>query len=265
MHFKNGWMAIAAFAASALAQNAPAAEDECLSVSSESTYFLTASATYGNLDIDGTLVIEAGVVLTLDGESGTCASGVHVIDGSVVLEGSGSTLRFIDTSQTVQGAGDIEGQNNAAKIEIESGISFTLMLDTAPNPDEPFDLEGTLQITGSGSFINDGKVHANATGVLKVNVASISGLGTWEASESSSATLRFEFPDSGCGGLTGRFVLKDNAEFEFYGDADIQTTNAVSTSQWCGTVDVDGGGSLTLDCDGSPTVISTDTQYSGGC
>jgi hypothetical protein len=126
MQFKNGWMAIAAFTASAMiftptVHGAPA-ENECLTVTSDTT--LSSSVTYGNLVVNSgvTLTIATGVVLTLDGTSDTCTNYIHQIDGSVVLNGSGAIIRFTETSQTVQGDGDIDGLSNTAKIEIGSGL-----------------------------------------------------------------------------------------------------------------------------------------------
>jgi len=161
MQFKNGWMAIAAFAASAMALNARAAENECLTVTSNTT--LNANATYGNLVVNSgvTLTIAAGVVLSLDGISDTCSNYIHQIDGSVVLNGSGAVLKFIDTSQIVQGVGDIDGQNNAAKIEIDSGLRLRNHLL----------IQGHLQIdrAGSGTATFENYANSTAIGIVSAN------------------------------------------------------------------------------------------------
>jgi hypothetical protein len=247
---------------------------------------VTSSTTVGFVDVNAdSITVLPGVTFTIAGESGlTIATGTfldlsasarlqitgggdHQVDGDVNLIGDYSTIEILDCDAGLYGVGRILSEiYEEAAINIEAGVTFTLILDTTPSPDEPFDVEGALEITGSGSFVNNGKVWANATGVLLIGetLASISGLGTWEASGDTDAILRFGGVDTGCG-LTGRFVLKGGATFQFLGDADIQTTNSINTSNWCGTVDVAEGGSLTLDCDGSPTVISTDTVFDDGC
>jgi hypothetical protein len=165
---------------------------------------VTSSTTVGFVDInaDGITVL-TGVTFTIAGESGLSMAagtfldlngsaklqltggGDHLVDGQVNLNGSSSKIEILDFDSGFYGTGRIlSDDSETAELNIEAGVTFTLILDTTPNPDEPFDLEGVLKITGLGSFVNNGKVDANITGVLEVSdtLASYSGLGTWQAS-----------------------------------------------------------------------------------
>jgi hypothetical protein len=194
MKFKNGWMAIAAFAASAMIFAAPTlatdytftgggaggwddpdnwspsgvpGDADCVYVPGNVAMTLDSDRTLGNLNVDGTFVIPTGTVLTLDGvsEDGDCTRGDHEINGCICLEGSGAKLRFIDADQIVFGSGSIKGRHNSARIEIEGGLKLTSKMT----------IEGNMVIdtysSGTATFENyrdssgqQGVVRANADG-----------------------------------------------------------------------------------------------------
>jgi len=151
-----------------------------------------------------TLNIQASKKLTL--RSSTTNS---TITGTVNLQGSASELAFIDNDQTIDGAGKIVGQHNAAKITVTSGE--TLTSETT--------IEGKLKITdatNTGAFRNHGTVHANAAGTLEISTNTISDNAgaDWRLSGSASATLLLNQTYTVVPTLFGEFTLSDNGTLD---------------------------------------------------
>jgi len=276
MKFKNGWMVIAAFAAGAMmftptSYGVPA-ENECLTVTGSTT--LSSSATYGNLIVNSgaTLTIAAGVVLTLDGISDTCTNYVHQIDGSVILNGSGAIIRFINTSQTVQGAGDIDGQNNDAKIEIGSGLRLRnhlliqghLKIDRAGS-------SGTATFENYANSTATGIVSANATGgssgspkILELSAnlvlddTTASGYRPiYEANGDNYSRLLFNREALS---LEGDFVMLACSDYIM--NVNIVTNGVFNTSTARGTVDV--ATNVCFEWNEIAGIVCSDTNYISG-
>ena len=124
--------------------------------------------------------------LLLDG-AGTAlltGGGTSTIDGLLKLKVSGATLEIASNDHALTGDGKIIGQDNAAQIEIDSGLTLTSELS----------IEGALEIhASSGTFINEGLVNADGTfsdKIVTLFSGMFSGDGQWKAS-GSGATLHF--------------------------------------------------------------------------
>jgi hypothetical protein len=143
----------------------------------------------------GTLNIETGMKLTLDGD---CSPSKVSGDGKIYLEGSASELNFKKTDHAISysgTAGEIIGQSADALITIStSNLDLTSSVT----------IKGALAITedtsdeenpSSTQFVNSGTVNAS-TGMVDIDVDSISGAGLWQVSASGSAILKFEVTPS---------------------------------------------------------------------
>ncbi len=123
------------------------------------TVRLSGTLTTECVEVYGRIIIENGGTLILTGGPGSGS----IVDGSIILEDASAELRFTN-NHTVSGSGAIEGQDSGAKITIAA--SRTLTSET--------NITGHLEITGSGSFLNQGKVYADCpSGTLKISAASV--------------------------------------------------------------------------------------------
>jgi hypothetical protein len=116
----------------------------------------------GTLNIGGRLTLVGGGTSTVDG------------DGIVNLTGPTSELAFTRLPHIVQGLGQIVGKHDDAKIMVASGLTLISAIT----------IGGALQIQGDGSFVNNGRVCANSSGVLLVSAASVqssAGNGRWQS------------------------------------------------------------------------------------
>ena len=142
------------------------------------------------VESSATLNIEAGKILTLDGDGN---AGVSTITGTLYLQGSNSVLAFEDNNQTIDGTGKIVGQHDWGQITVSAGV--TLSNETT--------IEGILRIVPPDmedvpTFRNEGTVHANASGILHVHtfvVDDSAGADRWKVS-ASGACLRFTVLDT---------------------------------------------------------------------
>ncbi len=129
----------------------------------DGTERVSGTVTKDCVDVDGCIIIEAGGTLILTGDPESTST----VDGCIILEGAGSELRFTTNNHTVTGSGVIDGQDGSALISIASGITLTSSLNTVG-------ITGHLEIAGSGSFANQGKVYADcASGTLKISAAGV--------------------------------------------------------------------------------------------
>jgi hypothetical protein len=168
----------------------------------------------------GTLNIQTGMKLTLDGDGGTSkVSGT----GELRLLGSGSVLAFTTHDHAISyesTPGEITGANSSALITL-AGASQSLTSNIT--------ISGQLSITedtSSGdpmgtSFVNSDEVRANAAGTLDISVDSCSGSGNWRAETSGDAVLQFDLTNPSS--LTGDFYLSS-------GKVKLITGTQISTS-----------------------------------
>ncbi len=123
----------------------------------------TVTTDYVDVDTNGCIIIKSTGTLILTGDPGSTST----VNGCIILEGAGSTLSFTTNNHTVVGSGVIDGQDASAVISIAAGITVTSSLNTVG-------ITGHLEITGSGSFVNQGKVYADtASGTLTISVAGV--------------------------------------------------------------------------------------------
>ncbi|MCH7703004.1 MAG: hypothetical protein IID37_15080 [Planctomycetes bacterium] len=189
----------------------------------------TAAADSLNVESGATLNIQAGKKLTIDDTAGSSTT----IAGTLNLQGASSELAFIDNSQTIDGAGKIVGQHNAAKITV--ALSTTLTSDST--------IEGNLQITGLGDFVNTGTVQASVAGILAITAKSIEDDSTalWKISGSSGAILKINVSDPTSAVLDGDFEIFDDGKLE----VDSEGFTTTGTLDWRGgKIDVAIGSSV---------------------
>lgn len=196
---------------------------------------VTASAGVDTVEVCGTLNIQAGYTLAMDNGS----TSNSVVDGTINLLGSGSTLSFTSANHSVSGDGAIDGRHDSAVIAIASGYTLTSEIT----------IQGNCQIvpvSGSSTiFINDGIVHANNAGTLEVAPDSIGdSSGAWCVSTSASAVLKIS---------TGSAAKHDGDICVSNGTLDINNTFTTAGSLCFagGTIDVANGVTLSADGDGS--------------
>ncbi len=128
----------------------------------DSTYVLTITGSGG-------LEIESYGVLEFDGSGGVTLSGggEHTVDGVIELKDTGADLTISASNAILRGSGEISGQHASAVISIGNGIELTSNLET-------IGITGYLEITGDGTFANQGRVYANSAGnTLKISVATV--------------------------------------------------------------------------------------------
>ena len=150
--------------------------------------------------VPGTLNIQAGKQLTLDGDDYTYSS----IGGALNLEGSGSELAFVGTNQTIssiEGFGKLVGMSNSAQITVAAEITLT--------NSGAFVIEGNLKMTGQGTFRNEGDLHANVNGTLEVSTADLEDTpgATWKVSTNNGAVLKFSTTGALAPFLAGEFEV----------------------------------------------------------
>lgn len=214
--------------------DAPTASDRAVIVSGK-TCNIASNAVADSLDVesDATLNIQGatGNSLTLDddGANGT------TITGTLNLLGANSLLAFTTNDQTIDGAGKIVGQHNAAQITIE--VLKTLTSETI--------IEGNLQITGAGIFRNHGTVHANVAGTLLLDCNSFDDDSTalWKISSSSSAILQIDVTSTTAPDLDGAFEILNGGTLDVDSEG-LQTTGSLLFRN--GWINVAAGSSVTF-------------------
>jgi len=165
------------------------------------------------------LTIEATELLDVSDAGTVTLSGggtSHTVDGTLDLDVASSTLSITE-SATIDGSGEIRGQNNSAVISVASGKTLRLHSSTS--------IKGHLEISGSGNFTNEGTVEANGIGsdgspdILRIAVTGTledAAGDRWKASaaysvlsfDSALTTISTE------GRLSGNFVISSNATAE---------------------------------------------------
>lgn len=168
-------------------------------------YAADADGVADTISVVGTLDIQAGRVLTLSNDATPSNSSV---DGTINLQGSASTLRFVAANHSVSGDGAIVGLHDAARIEIGEVDSSTPVVFT-----NSATIRGQLVIADvtseSGSFSNQGTVNANVDGVLLITVSTVSdaaGSDRWMSTD-ADAVLEFSDQIGSFGTMAGEFVL----------------------------------------------------------
>ncbi len=201
------------------------------------TFALYHDATYGCMDVAGTLRIAAGATLTLDGDP--CSA--STVDGTVFLEGSGSVLAIKDDDHAIGGSGKIIGEHNSAAICEQPGQSRTLTIDTN------LTVQGCLKVK-MNSFVNNGTVLANDSttnatrDTFELYSGTPSGSGAWQAVRvygSNDACLKFS---ESATGLTGAFTVSGSSMLFVEVEVDVCTTGDLTFTG--GKILVAAGGSF---------------------
>jgi hypothetical protein len=170
--------------------------DDRVVICSGQTCNVTEDTAWDTVDVDGTLNVQTGYMLTLQNDDDNLGGGIGSdnsnVDGTISLAGSGSTLSFT-SDHNVSGSGSIVGQSNTAVIEIADNQTLT---NTAA-------IEGPCQIVPAPcavdtTFVNNGVVCANAAGTLEIAPDSIGvSSGDWCVSTSANAIMHINAPSAG--------------------------------------------------------------------
>jgi len=114
----------------------------------------------------------------------------HVIEGRLTLDKANSELRINTYSTVIAGGGRIVGENSTARIGVDA---VELKCEST--------VEGALTIEGpggsgtTGTFINDGLVHANRTSspwIIACDDVIFKGSGEYRVGSNSSSEINFE-------------------------------------------------------------------------
>lgn len=177
---------------------------------------LTISGIYGTqaLDIQVSGSNEALLEISKDASDNPgvvrlASSDTHVVDGEIRLPVKESRLEIAE-ALTLEGSGHVVGQDDACKLVISDGKTFTSEVL----------IEGKMKLgpsaSGSAIFENEGIIHANSDGVLMIESGiTLSAVAAdlqveWDASGNSAATLTFEGAQSDCI-ARGDFAVADCA------------------------------------------------------
>ena len=198
---------------------------ECLEVKAGEKVVISEDQTVDCLKIaaTGCLTIDPGVMLSIDGDTAHDTSTVH---GTIVLAGTGATLKITQSDHTLNGQGKLVGRANNARVQITGNLMLTSEIT----------IEGALQIrAGSGTFSNSGLVHANRNAtpwMLTLYSGTFDGAGEYKVSANSSTTLRARGGVTATG-LSGRFIIEKGAL-----DIDENVTTTGDLVQTGGTIDI---------------------------
>ena len=219
-------------------EDIPDSDDHAI-IPSGKTCDVDADADAQGLGVSGTLDIASGTTLTLHGVSGDVLVNVQFA-GTINLVGSDSVLEFLEDGLIVSEgeAGKIVGADDDAQIILADNTTLTNKVI----------IEGNLQITEAAiddaTFVNEGTVHANASGTLYINTDQMEdslGLGQprWKVSRNSSAVLKLEPTNATAPTLAANFRVEN-------GTLDIQATvnTTGDLSQTGGTISVADGAVL---------------------
>lgn len=192
------------------------------------------------VNTNGTIIIENGGTLVLTGTWGDVST-VNS-DGSIVLAGATSQLRFTTNNHTVCGSGCIRGLHEEGGIYIPEGVTLT----------NTTTISGALRIHGPGNFVNQGIVDANSNGVLRIAVTGTlddTAGDRWMATAANSI-LSFESAlgtISTDGKLSGNFIISGAATAEIENhEAGLRTEGRLEMSN--GLLDVQENLTMGDDC-----------------
>jgi len=203
-------------------------DDVVINTNSACTYDLTS-----NEPTIKSITVSSGASLTIgsgkDLELASDGASSSALTGNITLTSSTSGIILHDT-HTITGSGKIIGQNDGAFITIADLTTLTLGSSAT--------IEGNLTIketSGTATFVNQGTVHANATGTLWVNTRTVddSSTGLWRVSTANSV-LRFDPSFSSCHGI-GPMSLEGDFTVEA-GELDVDCPgfNTSGTLTWTG-------------------------------
>lgn len=228
---------------------------------SNEPFVSTAHATVGRV------VLASGHTITVTGKTLTLAgTTAHDIDGELRLSDSTAVLKF-SASVTVDGDGNIIGQDDSAKILIVGGKTLTneMVIRGRMTIDDPIGAT-------AGTFNNGdtGVVRANDNGVLSFASGLTLADGTacspsWESITDAGAVLEF---NEAATNLVGTFVLDDCAKMRF--NVNITTAGKLvdsSAGSPQGFIDIENSSTFTFRtvCDGGSPVSYTTDQTLGSC
>ena len=188
------------------------------------------------------LTIAANELLDVSGAGGVTLSGggTHTVNGRIDLVAANSDLTISGSDATISGIGEVDGQNDGALISIASGKKLTSALNTAGTG-----ITGALQITGDGSFTNNGIVNANDGSAASRDTLLIDVGGTladgnnanrWRVA-ADAAVLQFASTIGTLSELDGNFVMTSgNSSSKIIFDHTLTTNGKLVMS--VGVVDV---------------------------
>lgn len=163
-----------------------------------------ATLTLGGGETEAESTLSSGTKITLKDDT----------DGTYVAE-----LTFATVDHRFRGLGSIVGEDELAQIDIPGSRTMTIDVDDDESPTGWVSIVGMLQIMGSGTFVNEGQVHANANGTLDMAVTgdindTAEGAeqpDRWQVTTHSNAVLRFRTEPSGQTqlDLSGSFTVSD--------------------------------------------------------
>lgn len=220
-----------------------------IDINSGGSKLVVSGANSMDVDSGGAIEVSIGTAqleLTAD-SSGTG----HILDGSIALSVSGAILNISTNSVKFTGSGQLLGEDAGAQIQIASGKTLT----NAMNDASGVGLGGVMQITGAGTFVNQGRVTGQIViassaftnqgrveadgGTLEVSSTTISdtsGANRWVVAGTTSSRLLFS---TSAATLAGNFVLEK--ELELATGIDVYT---------CGQLTYNSGASIDLDSAG---------------
>jgi hypothetical protein len=175
----------------------------------------------------GTLNIKASSKLTLDSDGTT--SEVAASGSKIQLLGSGAELAFISHAATISGPGELNGQDAGALLTVD-GVALTNALSSTG-------ITGKMQIvngSSNGTFINQGIVDANASGVLAVSINNVQSTSSDRRWRSTAAGAKLDFSAGSYTSMAGGLYLMAG-EIEVNGTA-LTTAGRLEASG--GTLDV---------------------------
>lgn len=206
------------------------------------------------------LVIASGtLILNGDPNDPNYPGNISRIDGEITMEDESSTLCITTNNHTFTGTGtgEIVGEDPNATVEFDAvsvdidGVTITgglmltgsgtIVLAGGDDKIEIGDGETLInrttiegcgridEVSGSGTFHNDGVVHADDACVLELAVATITDTpgDRWKVSGSDTAVLRFS---CGAARLVGNIIVGADPSSPYHGTLDIQTDITTSGS-----------------------------------
>lgn len=245
---------------------------------------VSANITVGRINVTGTLNVQAGKLLQVDGTGGSGGTtGHHVIDGTINLQGAASQLQFTSMDQVFENNGVSSGK---VVLSDDSGSPAELLIDNTRMLTSQIQIEGYGRVDGVGgtaTLVNQqtsatvgAVIVANNSGMLELGsnlilseVDFVAGLThywpQYRANTSSSAVLEFSRDAISAGKLRGDFLVDDCATMQF--NADVYTDGSLIMSD--GHIVVLSGASFEwAGSDGeSPvgTIEGPDTYDAGSC
>lgn len=204
----------------------PTQAEQAVIPSSKVVNYNTANSIVGRLSVSGTLNIQTGNLLQVDGAASCGTNGDNFVDGTINIQGAASQLQFTSMNQILE-----DGGAGTGKIVL-SNATADLLVDNALTLSNQIQIEGygRIKTTTGAATLDCKQVNASAGSVLRANASGTllidssmalaetpytSGLNyyypKYRAETSSSAILEFGASAT----LGGDFFISDCAQFRF--------------------------------------------------